>query len=81
MQLGFHATCLLFVAKRATTFGFSNAIGVAPTFKLILAMYTKEASEQENQTIPLVYPVVAVLAILLNIIIGIWHSLVTNLLS
>jgi NADH-quinone oxidoreductase subunit N len=58
----------------------NSIISVGYYFKLILAMYTKEASE-EKPAVPFVYTAVAVLAILLNIIIGIYPSLVTNLLS
>jgi NADH-quinone oxidoreductase subunit N len=49
-------------------------------FKLILAMYTKEASE-DRKAVPFVYYAVAVIAILLNIVLGIYPSLVTNLLN
>jgi NADH-quinone oxidoreductase subunit N len=59
----------------------NSIISVGYYFKLILAMYTKDAVVGEKQSIPFVYSIVAVLAILLNIIIGIWPSLVTNLLS
>ena len=58
----------------------SSIISVGYYFKLILAMYTKDASE-EKTTVPFVYNAVAVVAILLNIIIGIYPSLLTNLLS
>ncbi|MGC4040689.1 MAG: NADH-quinone oxidoreductase subunit N [Flavobacterium sp.] len=58
----------------------NSIISVGYYFKLILAMYTKEPDE-EKPAVPLVYTVVAVLAILLNIIIGIYPSFVTNLLS
>lgn len=58
----------------------NSIISVGYYFKLILAMYTKESSE-EKPAVPFVYTAVAVLAILLNIIIGICPSLVTNLLS
>jgi NADH-quinone oxidoreductase subunit N len=54
----------------------NSIISVGYYFKLILAMYTKEAPEQRN-TVPFVYYAVAVLAILLNIIIGIYPSFVT----
>lgn len=61
-------------------FGVINSIiSVGYYFKLILAMYTKEASE-EKTAVPFVYHAVAVTAILLNIIIGIYPSLLTNLL-
>jgi NADH-quinone oxidoreductase subunit N len=58
----------------------NSIISVGYYFKLILAMYTKEASE-ERQAVPFVYYAVAVIAILLNIILGIYPSFVTNLLS
>ena len=43
-------------------------------------MYTKEATEQK-QTVPVAYYIVAVVSILINIIIGVYPSLVTNLLN
>jgi NADH-quinone oxidoreductase subunit N len=58
----------------------NSIISVGYYFKLILAMYTKEAPE-EKAAVPFVYYAVAVLAILLNIIMGIYPSFVTNLLS
>ena len=58
----------------------NSIISVGYYFKLILAMYTKEASE-EKRAVPFVYYAVAVVAILLNILLGIYPSLVTNLLS
>ncbi|MGG7036943.1 MAG: NADH-quinone oxidoreductase subunit N [Flavobacterium sp.] len=58
----------------------NSIISVGYYFKLILAMYTKDAAE-EKQALPFVYHFVAVVAIVLNIIIGIYPSLVTNLLS
>jgi NADH-quinone oxidoreductase subunit N len=58
----------------------NSIISVGYYFKLILAMYTKEANE-EKQTVPFVYYAVAVVAILLNILIGIFPSMVTDLLK
>ena len=58
----------------------NSIISVGYYFKLILAMYTKDASE-EKRSVPFVYYAVAVVAILLNIIMGIYPSLVTNLLN
>jgi NADH-quinone oxidoreductase subunit N len=43
-------------------------------------MYTKESSE-EKQAVPFVYYFVAVVAIVLNIILGLSPSLLTNLLN
>ena len=59
----------------------NSIISVGYYFKLILAMYTKESGAGEKPAVPFVYYAVAVLAILLNIIIGIYPSFVTNLLS
>lgn len=58
----------------------NSIISVGYYFKLILAMYTKEASE-DKKDIPFVYYAVAVVAILLNIVIGIYPSIVTALLN
>jgi NADH-quinone oxidoreductase subunit N len=57
----------------------NSIISVGYYFKLILAMYTKN-TDAEKPVVPFVYYVVAVLAIALNIIIGIYPSLVTNLM-
>ena len=58
----------------------NSIISVGYYFKLIVAMYTKEASEKQETT-PFVYYFVAVVAILLNIIIGIFPNVVLNLLG
>ncbi len=58
----------------------NSIISVGYYFKLILAMYTKEAPEAKK-AVPFVYYAVAIVAILLNIIMGICPSLVTNLLN
>ncbi|WP_264520238.1 NADH-quinone oxidoreductase subunit N [Flavobacterium sp. N1994] len=58
----------------------NSIISIGYYFKLILAMYTKDASE-EKRAVPFVYYCVAVVAILLNILMGIYPSFVTNLLS
>ena len=58
----------------------NSIISVGYYFKLILAMYTKEA-DTEKQAIPLAYYLVAVIAIALNVAIGIYPSLLTNLLQ
>jgi NADH-quinone oxidoreductase subunit N len=58
----------------------NSIISVGYYFKLILAMYTKESSE-EKQAVPFVYYFVAVVAIVLNIILGLFPSLLTNLLN
>lgn len=84
---GFFAKFMLFSQTIAAGYLFLVIVGVINSiisvgyyFKLILAMYTKEAAE-EKQAVPFVYTVVAVLAILLNIAIGIYPSFLTNLLS
>ncbi len=58
----------------------NSIISVGYYFKLILAMYTKEATDEKTTT-PLVYYIVGVVAILLNILIGIHPELLTNLLK
>jgi len=58
----------------------NSIISVGYYFKLILAMYTKEPNE-EKQAVPFVYYAVAVVSIVLNIIIGLCPSLVTNLMQ
>ncbi|MGL2962868.1 NADH-quinone oxidoreductase subunit N [Flavobacterium sp. RSB2_4_14] len=84
---GFFAKFMLFSQAIKAGFLFLVIVGVINSiisvgyyFKLILAMYTKEASE-EKQAVPFVYYFVAVVAILLNILMGIYPSFVTNLLS
>jgi NADH-quinone oxidoreductase subunit N len=58
----------------------NSIISVGYYFKLILAMYTKESNE-EKVAIPFAYTIVAIVAIVLNIVIGIYPSLLTNLLQ
>ncbi|WP_396169506.1 NADH-quinone oxidoreductase subunit N [Flavobacterium sp.] len=58
----------------------NSIISVGYYFKLILAMYTKEPTE-EKQATPFVYYAVGVVSILLNVLIGLYPSLVTNLLK
>ena len=58
----------------------NSFISVGYYFKLILAMYTKEPEEATAKT-PFVFYVVAIIAIILNIIIGIFPSLVMNILA
>lgn len=57
----------------------SSIISVGYYFKLILAMYTKDSVEQK-QPVPFMYGAVAVLAILLNIAIGLWPNLVISIM-
>lgn len=58
----------------------NSIISIGYYFKLILAMYTKEATV-EKSTVPFVYHAVALLAILLNILMGLYPSFVINLLN
>jgi NADH-quinone oxidoreductase subunit N len=83
---GFFAKFMLFTQAITAGYLFLVIVGVINSiisigyyFKLILAMYTKEASD-EVQAVPFVYYAVAVVAILLNIIMGLYPSFVTNLL-
>ena len=58
----------------------NSIISVGYYFKLILAMYTKEPNEERKAT-PFVIYAVAVVAIVLNIALGLFPSLVLNLLA
>jgi NADH-quinone oxidoreductase subunit N len=58
----------------------NSIISVGYYFKLILAMYTKEANENRTGMPILIYGV-AVIAILLNLALGLFPSLVLNLLG
>ena len=58
----------------------NSIISVGYYFKLILSMYTKEANETRTGTPILIYTV-AVVAIILNIALGIFPSLVLDLLK
>ena len=84
---GFFAKFMLFTDTIKAGYLFLVIVGVINSiisigyyFKLILAMYTKEASE-DKQVVPFVYYFVAVVSILLNIVIGLYPSLVSNLLQ
>lgn len=57
----------------------NSIISIGYYFKLILAMYAKEPNEERTAT-PILYSLVAVIAILLNIAIGFFPSLVMDLL-
>ncbi len=58
----------------------NSIISVGYYFKLILAMYTKEPEEATAKT-PFVFYAVAVVAIVLNIIIGLFPSLIVDVLA
>ena len=57
----------------------NSVISIGYYFKLILAMYGKEPNETRKGT-PVLYYAVAIIAILLNIAMGLFPSLVMNLL-
>jgi len=58
----------------------NSIISVGYYFKLILAMYTKEPEEATTKT-PFVFYAVAVIAIVLNILIGLFPSLIIDVLA
>ncbi|RTY64370.1 NADH-quinone oxidoreductase subunit N [Flavobacterium sp. GSP27] len=58
----------------------NSIISVGYYFKLILAMYTKEPNEERKGT-PVVIYAVAIVAIVLNIALGLFPSLVLDLLA
>ena len=57
----------------------NSIISVGYYFKLILAMYTKEANEAPKKT-PFLYYAVGIIAIALNVVMGLFPSLVIDLL-
>jgi len=58
----------------------NSIISVGYYFKLILAMYNKEPNEEAAKT-PIVFYAVAVVSLLLNIVIGLFPSVVLDLLG
>lgn len=58
----------------------NSIISIGYYFKLILAMYTKDAAE-EKQATPFAFYAVAVIAIVFNIIIGLYPTLIMQLLE
>ena len=86
---GFFAKFMLFTATIKSgylvvvIFAIINSIiSIGYYFKLIYAMFAKESdTEEENTTIATVYYLVAIVAILLNIIIGLNPNLLTSLLA
>jgi len=58
----------------------NSIISIAYYFKLILAMYTKDAAE-EKQATPFAFYAVAVIAIVFNMIIGLYPTLIMQLLE
>lgn len=58
----------------------NSIISIGYYFKLILAMYAKDAAEEKKAT-PFVFYAVAVLAIVMNLIIGLYPTLILQLLS
>jgi NADH-quinone oxidoreductase subunit N len=84
---GFFAKFMLFSETIKSGYLFLVIVGVINSiisvgyyFKLILAMYTKEATEEKQPT-PLVYYAVGTVSILINILIGIHPNLITDLLK
>ncbi len=57
----------------------SSIISVGYYFKLILAMYTKESTEGEMK-IPAVYTIVAIIATIINLAIGLFPDMVLGLI-
>jgi NADH-quinone oxidoreductase subunit N len=58
----------------------NSIISIGYYFKLILAMYTKDATEEKQET-PFAFYAVAVLAIVMNLVIGLYPTLIMQLLS
>ncbi|WP_310555804.1 NADH-quinone oxidoreductase subunit N [Flavobacterium sp.] len=58
----------------------SSIISVGYYFKIILAMYTKE-SEVALPKVPVMYQIVAVLALLINIVLGLFPNVVLDLIA
>lgn len=58
----------------------SSIISVGYYFKIILAMYTKD-SEKDLPNVPFIYQVVAILALVINLGLGLYPSIVYNLLG
>ena len=71
IQAGFIALVIVAV--------INSIISVGYYFKLILAMYTKEPNEAKIPT-PTLYYIVAVVAIILNIALGFFPSIVLDLI-
>lgn len=84
---GFFAKFMLFTQTieggylAIVIFGVVNSIvSVGYYFKVILAMYTKDA-EEEAKPVPVVFYAVAVIAILINLGMGLFPSMITDLLG
>lgn len=84
---GFFAKMVLFTQTIAAGYlvvviaaVINSIISVGYYFKLILAMYNKEPNEAVTKT-PFVFYAVGVIAILLNIVLGLFPSAVLNLLG
>ena len=84
---GFFAKFLLFNQTIKAGYLFLVIIGVVNSiisvgyyFKLIIAMYSKDATE-EKSTFSAIYYVVALVAILLNIALGLYPGFLTSLLN
>jgi NADH-quinone oxidoreductase subunit N len=58
----------------------NSIISIGYYFKLILAMYTKDSTDEATYTVPFAYTIVAVLSILLNIAIGLYPQFVLDMI-
>lgn len=58
----------------------ASIISVGYYFKIILAMYTKDAEGESLPAMPLVYKVIAVVTLVLNIGIGIYPNAIMNMI-
>ena len=59
----------------------NSIISVGYYFKIIIAMYTKDSTEENIQPTPFTYSVVAVIAMAINIAIGLYPDFVLNLIK
>ncbi|WP_428223653.1 NADH-quinone oxidoreductase subunit N [Flavobacterium sp.] len=58
----------------------ASVISVGYYFKIILAMYTKNADGEKLPAMPIVYQVLALLGLLLNIALGLYPKVILNLI-
>ncbi|OIQ16000.1 MAG: NADH-quinone oxidoreductase subunit N [Flavobacterium sp. MedPE-SWcel] len=59
----------------------NSIISVGYYFKLILAMYTKDATEEAPAKVPMSYSIVAVLAIAINVAVGLYPDALLSLIK
>jgi NADH-quinone oxidoreductase subunit N len=84
---GFFAKFMLFTATIQSGYlivviaaVINSIISIGYYFKLILAMYTKNPEDDKHSS-AFVYNLIGLIAIVLNVLIGIYPSLITNLLN